>query len=49
MSVANFKGISDISIIHNNTLMMEDKKDNFRSGVHCLILCAQKLGLKIKH
>ena len=49
MAVTNFKGVPEMSKIHNNTMMTEGSEEEFMSGVHSLTLCVQNLGFKIKY
>ena len=49
MSVANFKGVSDMSIIHNNTLMTERSDGLFYVGCSLFNFMCKKWGFKIKH
>ena len=48
-SVAYFQGVSDMSIIYNNTLIMERSEGLFLTSDYCLILCEQNGPFKIKH
>ena len=49
MSVAYFQGVSDMSIIYNNTLITESLDGLFLTSDHYLILCEQNWGFKTKH
>ena len=48
MAVANFKGVSDISIIHNNTLMTEGSEGLFNVGCSLINFMCAKMRIQNK-